>query len=365
MSKGRLSRLIGAVAAVGIAAIATVGQPLQAQAQTKVRILMPVTQIDEAYAPFLIAQEMGYFKAEGLDVDVVPIAGSKQALIQVAAGNGEVATVSPAELMVGQQPPNNMQVQLFYDVYYKCIWSISVMPDSPIKSVAELKGKKIGVANMGSAGVTFGKAFLAKVGLKIPEDAQYLPIGVGGQGATAMRTGAVAAAVYWDAMVTKMELAGFKLRPLPVDPIILSLPDISLGARTDYIAKNPKVIAGVGRALAKGYVFNQANPEAAVRITWKRLPESKPANVPEAKALSSAIAVNQARMKIWSSADTGGKFGAFVPKDFQAVETFAKEFNLLDAKAKVDMDRIYTQKFVPDFNKFDQAAIVAQAKAWK
>lgn len=361
MSNALLSRLIGA-AALAVASVATV---IPAQAQTKVRILMPVTQIDEAYAPFMIAQEKGYFKAEGLDVELVPIAGSKQALIQLAAGNGEVATVSPAELMVGQQPPNNMQVQLFYDVYYKCIWSISVLPESPIKSVAELKGKKIGVANMGSAGVTFGKAFLAKVGLKIPQDAQYLPIGVGGQGATALRTGAVSAVVYWDAMVTKMALAGVKLRSLPVDPIILSLPDISLGARIDYMAKNPKVIAGIGRGLAKGYVFNQANPEAAVRITWKRLPESKPANVPEAKALSSAIAVNQARMKIWSSPDAGGKFGWFVPKDFEAVETFAKEFGLLDPKAKVDMNRIYTQKFVPEFNKFDQAAIVAEAKAAK
>jgi NitT/TauT family transport system substrate-binding protein len=313
----------------------------------------------------MVAQEMGYFKQEGLDVTLVPMSGAKEALIQVAAGNGEVANISPTNLMVGQQPPNNMQVQLFYDVYYKCIWSISVLPDSPIKSVAQLKGKKIGVSSMGSSGVTFGQAFLAKAGLKIPQDAQYLPIGVGGRGATALRTGAVAAVVYWDAMVTKLAEAGVKLRALPVDPIILRLPDISLGARTDYMAKNPKVIAGVGRALAKGYVFNQANPEAAVRITWKKFPESKPANVPEAKALSSAIAVNQSRMKIWSSDETGGQFGKFVPKDFEAVEKFAKEFGLLDPKAKVDMKRIYTQKFVPEFNKFDQAKIVAEAKAWK
>ena len=102
-----------------------------------------------------------------------------------------------------------------------------------------------------------------------------------------------------------------------------------------------------------------------MRLTWKQFPESKPANVPEAKALSSAIAVNQSRMKIWSSAGTGGKFGWFIPKDFQAVEKFAKEFNLLDAKAKVDMKRIYTEKFVPEFGKFDQKAIVAQAKTWK
>lgn len=364
MFKTHLARFTGLLAAL-VVAMATIGQPAQAQSLTKVRLLMPITQIDEAYAPFMIAQEMGYFKQEGVEVTLVPIAGSKQALIQLAAGNGEIAAVPPTEVMVGQQPPHNMQVQLFYDVYYKCIWSISVPPDSPIKSVAELKGKKIGVSSMGSSGVTYGKAFLAKAGLQIPQDAQYLPVGVGGQGATALRTGAVDAVVYWDAMVSKLAQAGVALRELPVDPIILSLPDISLGARTDYMAKNPKVIAGVGRALAKGYVFNQANPTAAVRITWKKFPESKPATMTEEKALASALAVNQARMKIWTSEDTGGKFGMFVPKDVAAVEKFAKDFDLLDPKAKVDMSRVYTQNFVPEFNKFDQAAIVAQAKAWK
>src|SRR5690606_6087870 len=277
----RRSFLIAGAAGIALAAAA----PAAAQSLTKIRILMPVTQIDEAYAPYMVAQEVGYFKQEGLDVTLVPVAGAKQALIQLASGNAEVSLVSPVDLMIGQQPPHNMKVQLFYNNYYSCIWSVSVLPDSPLNSVEQLKGKKIGVSSMGSSGVTFGKAFLASAGLQIPRDAQFLPIGVGGQGAAALRSKAVDAAVYWDAMVTKMELAGLSMRPLPVDTAIQNMPDIGVGASNDYIEKNPKVIAGIGRALAKGYVFNQANPAAAVRITWKRYPEAKPANVPEDKAL--------------------------------------------------------------------------------
>ena len=48
MSKGRLSRLIGATAALAIVAVATIIQPVRAQTLTTNRILMPVTPIDGA-----------------------------------------------------------------------------------------------------------------------------------------------------------------------------------------------------------------------------------------------------------------------------------------------------------------------------
>jgi len=123
-------------------------------------------------------------------------------------------------------------------------------------------------------------------------------------------------------------------------------------------------VLGVGRALAKGYIFNQANPEAAIRITWKQVPTSKALNVPEDKALKNAIAVNQARMKIWVTPKTN-VWGKFIEADWQNLVAFAKQYGLVDPKADVSLASLYTEKFVPDFNKFDRDAVIAQAKAWK
>ena len=363
MFSHRLSRIV-AVTTIALAAVLST-TTLRAQGLTKIRLLMPVTQVDEAYAPFMIAKELGYFQGEGLDVAILPTAGTKNALIQIAANNAEVAVLSPVDLMTGQQPPNDMQVQLFYDIYYKNIWSISVLPDSPIRSLADLKGKKIGVASMGSSGVSMGKAFLAKAGLEMGRDAQFVAIGAGGQGAAALRSKAVDAVVYWDAMITRLALAGLKLRPLAVDEKLRDLPDTCLGTTNAFMAKNPKAIIGIGRALAKGYVFNQANPEAAVRITWKHFPESRPRAVSESQALRDAVTINQSRMAIWSSPKTGGKFGVFIEADFRSLEAFAKQNGLLDPKADVSMAKLYTEKFVDDYGKFDRDAVVAQAKAWK
>ena len=335
----------------------------QAHAE-KLKTIFPITAVDESYAPFLVAKEVGYFKDEGLEVEFVPAAGGNQALLQVAAGNGDIGCISPGNVIAGIQPSVGMQVISFYNVYYKNIWSVSVLPDSPIKSLAELRGKKIGVASMGSSAVLYGKAYLAKAGVEIGKDGtNYLAIGVGAQGATAIRGGQVDAAVYWDAMLAKLEVAGLKLRQLPVDPVVASLPDVTLTSTTDTVAKKPKELAAFGRALAKGFVFNQANREAAVRITWKLYPESKPRNMSEQDALKNALYVNEARMKIWEPRD-GAKFGQFLKQDYDNVIEFAKEYSVIPKTADVPDDKLYTNKFVDEFNKFDRAAVERQAKAF-
>jgi NitT/TauT family transport system substrate-binding protein len=354
------TRLFAGAAAILVALAGTAA----AQSLAKIKVLLPVTNIDEAYAPYMIAKEVGYYAAEGLDVDLVPTNGGNQVLLQIAAGNGDIGTISPTDLIAGIQPGIGMKVQVFYDVYYRNIWSVSVVPDSPITKLADLKGKKIGVSAMGSSGVAHGKAYLAKEGVEIGKDGtSYIAIGVGAQGATALRTKQVDAVVYWDAMLAKLDVVGFKLRQLPVDEAIRNLPDISMGASLETIEKRPQVVAGFGRALAKGYEFNQANREAAVRITWKHFPASKPANMSEEEALKNALVVNETRMRIWTSLKTGGKHGMFIAEDWRNVVQFAKDHGVVPASADAPLEKLYTNKFVEEMNKFDRDAVTKQAKA--
>lgn len=357
MKKSWLAAIAAAVA-IGMCGAAA------AQTLTKIKVLMPVANVDEAYAPYMVAKEVGYYAAEGLDVDIIPVNGANQALLQIAAGNGDFATVSPTNLIAAIQPEVGMRVQCFYNVYYRNIWSISVVPDSPITKLADLKGKKLGVASMGSSGVAVGKAYLSKAGVEIGKDGtSYLTIGVGAQGATALRTKQVDAVVYWDAMLAKLDVAGFKLRQLPVDDAIRNLPDISMGASLETLEKRPQVVIGFGRALAKGFEFNQANREAAVRMTWKHFPASKPANMSEEEALKNALYVNESRMQIWTSPKTGGKHGMFIADDWRNVVQFAKDHNVVTASAEAPLEKLFTNKFVDEFNKFDRDAVIRQAKA--
>ena len=329
-----------------------------AQALAKTRLLLPVTNIDEAYSPYVVAKEVGFFRDEGIEVEIVPIAGGTQATIQVAAGNGDFSTISPVNLIFGVQPAIGMRVQLFHAINYQNIWSISVMPESPIKSLAELKGKKIGVASMGSSGVLYGTAYLSRAGVQVGKDGTtFLPIGVGSQGATALRGGNVDGVVYWDVMLAKLDLAGVKLRHLPVDEAVRTLPDDGLGATPDTLDKRPQVAVGFARATMKGYEFTQANRDAAVRIVWKHFPESKSRNVPDEEALKSALTVNQVRMAIWNAQKTGGKQGLFFKDDYERLIAFAKEFGLIPQDSQTTPEQLYTNKFNDEINQFDRAAV--------
>ena len=263
---------LAAIGALLMTAVLSASFP--AQALEKVRILIPVRSIDEAFSPFTVAKYLGYFEAEGLDVSLLPVGGSNETAIQISAGNAELGAASPGESLIGIQS-GQLHIRYFFDLYYANIWSLAVPVDSPLKSVEELKGKRIGVQAMGSAGITFARAFAKSAGLNPQKDIGFMPIGMGAQAVTAVNQHVVDAIVFWDAALAKFDVSGLKLRMLPVAESIRSLPDVGLIARDDMIEKNPKMLAAVARAVAKGYDFSIANPEAAVLISLEALSRDK------------------------------------------------------------------------------------------
>jgi len=330
-----------------------------AEALEKVRILIPVRAIDEAFSPFVVAKEKGYFESEGYDVSLLAVGGSNEAALQVSAGNAEVGAASPGEAIIGIQS-GQLKIRYYYDMYYANIWSVAVLPESPIKSLADLKDKKLGVQSMGSAGTTFAKAFVKEAGLDPQKDISFLPIGLGAQAVTSVRQKLVDGVIFWDAALAKLAFSGLKLREVPAPERLRTLPDVGLLTRTDMIEKNPKMLVGIARALAKGYDFSMANPEAAVLITWKSYPEARSKNPDPAQAIAEGIAVNQGRLAIWNSQKIGAKHGLFVEADWQGLLQFLKDQGAMPDTPPID--RVFTNQFIDQINTYDRAGIIADAK---
>ena len=330
-----------------------------ASALESVRVLIPVRSIDEAFSPFVVAKEKGYFAQEGYDVTLIPVAGSNEVAIQVSSGNAEVGAASPGEALVGIQS-GKLDIQYFYDLYYANIWSVAVQPDSPIKTLTDLKGKKLGVQSLGSAGVTFGKAFVAEAGLNPASDVSFLPIGMGAQAVTSVERKMVDGIVYWDAALAKMQLSGLKLRMLPAPENLRTLPDVGLLAKPETIKSKPKMLIGIARAVAKGYDYSMANPEAAVLLTWKWNPAARPKNPDPKEALHEGVLVNQGRLSIWNSPKTGDKHGLFIPADWERLTKFLVDQKVLPAQPPID--KVLTNAFIDQINQYDRAKVVAEAK---
>lgn len=331
-----------------------------ALALEKVRLLIPVRAIDEAFSPFVVAKQLGYFEKEGYDVTLLAVGGSNESAIQISAGNGEVGAASPGEALVGMQS-GKLDIRYFYSMYYANIWSVAVLPDSPVKSMADLKGKKLGVQSMGSAGTTFGRAFVTQAGLDPQKDVSFLPIGMGAQAITSVKQKMVDGVVYWDAALAKFVTAGLDLRIVPAPENLRTLPDVGLLAKPETMQKNPAMLVGVARAVAKGYDFTMANPQAAVLITWKAYPEARVQDPDPAKALAAGVTVNQGRMAIWNTPKTGDKHGRLFAEDWDRLVAFMVDQKIMPAP--VPTDKILTNEFIDKINDYDRAAVIAQAKA--
>src|SRR5260221_14137934 len=122
------------LALAALIAVLMLGESHAARALDKVRILIPVRAIDEAFSPFVVAKEKGYFEAEGYDVSLLAVGRAHEAALQVSAGNAEVGAASPGEAIIGIQS-GQLKIRYYYDMYYANIWSVAVLPESPIKSL--------------------------------------------------------------------------------------------------------------------------------------------------------------------------------------------------------------------------------------
>lgn len=330
---------------------------------TPVKCIIPIPAFDESFAPFAVAKYMGYFKEEGFEVSFVTVRGSNEAAMQISTGSADVAAASPVDEVIGLQPGKDLNTKFFYDLYYRNIWQLIVPEDSPIRQVTDLKGKKLGVIGMGSGGVAFGRAYLSAAGLNPDTDVSFLAVGVGAQAINAVQQKFVDALAYPENLINKLKVLGLATRPLPVAEKLANLPDTSLFTRRETIRDNPKLPIGIARAVDKGYYFNMANPAAAVKITWRLYPEAEPKNMSPDKALEGGVFVNQERMKIWKSPNTGeGKDGSFLEPQWKDFVDFMLQQKLIEKP--VPLDLIYTNELIPEINKFDREQVRAQAKAF-
>ena len=130
------------------------------------------------------------------------------------------------------------------------------------------------------------------------------------------------------------------------------------------IAENSQILVGFARGVAKATLFGLTNPEAAVRIHWKTYPQTRPQTGDEAKMLKEAIHVFNARFELQRVDNRPDKrFGFASPAQWQKLEDIYKEQKIV--QGSVPAAELYTDKLIEPINKFDQAAVIRQAKEYK
>jgi NitT/TauT family transport system substrate-binding protein len=330
-------------------------------AQTKLRVGWCSKTVTSAAAPFAIATKMGWFKQEGIEVELVPLAGSGDCTKSVVTREVPFALPSVEPLAIAQK--QGVKGKIFYTAYQGNIYGIAVPEGSPVRTIADLKGKTVGVISMGSAGVPVAKALAAAAGLNPDRDLNIVVAGEGAQTAAMVRQKQVDALSQYDTQYALVENAGVKLRLLDTREIdrypsngFLALDDTLKSRRQDAVA--------LGRGYAKGTVFAVANPEAAVRILYEVFPQTKPTGKDEATAIRDDTKVLLARSQNWKLDKAGVKrWGENSLANYAAYVDFMLKWNIL--KEKADARDLVTNELIDEINTFDANAIASEAKAWK
>lgn len=146
------------------------------------------------YLPTTLAQQLGYYKDEGLNVDLQDLQGGSKALTAMIGGSTNVTSGYYEHTI--QMQAKNQPIKAFVDVGQSSGLALLVAPknEGKIKSIADLKGKNVGVTAPGSSTDMFIKFLLAKSGLQ-QTDAAVSAIGAGSSAVAAVEQGQVDAAV--------------------------------------------------------------------------------------------------------------------------------------------------------------------------
>ncbi len=335
--------------------------PLAARAQTNLRVGWCARTVSSAAAPFAIATKMGWFAKSGIKVELVPLPGSTDCVKLVATK--ELPYSLPSVEPLASIKPQGVTARMFYTAYQGNIYGIAVPDASPIRTLADLKGKRIGVNSMASAGVPVARAIIALQGWNPDTDVRIVVAGEGAQTAALVNSNQVDALSQFDTQYALVENAGVKLRYLDASAIA-KFPSNAFLALDERLASNRAEAVALARGYAMGTVAAMANPEAAIRILWEVFPTSKATGKDEATAMRDDVATLNARAKSWRLESVGApKWGWSFEQNYQDYADFLLKWGVI--KQAVAARDLVTNALIDDINTFDAGAVAAEAKGWK
>jgi NitT/TauT family transport system substrate-binding protein len=333
------------------------------QAAEYMRVGWCTKAVTSATSPWAIAIKFGWLEKAGLSLTVVPTGGMADCM-RLVATRDYVLALSGLEALPTMRD-QGVKLRIIYTAYRNYIFGIKVPVDSPIKTVTDLKGKKIGVNSMSSNGVMVTRAMAVGAGLDPQKDINIVVIGEGAQAAAQLKNKQADAYSAFDTAYVLVENAGVPLRELP-NTDVSKFPSSGMYALEENILGKRAELVALGRAFAMGQIFAMANPEAAVRILWEIFPQTKPTGIDEVTAPAKEVKLLQARAQSWSlDADKMGvkRWGESVGANYQAYYDWLLQQNVI--KQKLDAKEAFTNELIDDINKFDTAEVTAMAQAYK
>ena len=229
------------------------------------------------YLPLTIAESLGYFKAEGLDVTIADFAGGSRALQALVGGSADVVSGAFEHTVAMQLKGQRLRAFALQGRAPQIVLGVNPKTMPNFKELAELRGKKLGVTAPGSSTQVLANFVLAKAGLK-PGDVAIIGVGAGSGAVAAMRSGQIDAISNLDPVVTLLLRSG-DLKIVSDTRIVAEADRVFGGpmpagcfyAAQSFIDKYPLTVQAISNAVVRADKWIQA---AGASEIIKAVPES-------------------------------------------------------------------------------------------
>lgn len=215
------------------------------------------------YLPAFVAKDKGIYREEGLDVTLISMRGAKEAVQALVGGQIQfIMTIGPEMPAIWK----GIDIKLLAQQVGEPTFSLIVRPD--IKSVQDLKGKKLGVSFGGS---TYSGLQVVLEHFKVnPDKEQYINIPGSGPKVAAMEKGLIAGALLAPPSDLKAIKAGFK-RLVYLGDVSKDTAFTGLATTEKLIRNNPNMVKRMVLATVKSVYYTHDHPQEAITVMTKEL----------------------------------------------------------------------------------------------
>jgi NitT/TauT family transport system substrate-binding protein len=223
------------------------------------------------YLPLTLAERLGYFKDEGLNVEIPDFAGGAKSLQALIGGSADIVAGGFDHTIHMQTMAQKLSAFVLLSMNPAISLGIAKAKAASYTWPKDLKGMKVGVTAPGSSSHMMLDHLLASVQL-IPDDVSVIGVGTGPQAVAAMKSGQLDALVNVEPVMTILEKQGAMTivaettttkgtREVFGGPMLIG----TLYSKTSFIKDNPKTIQAVTNAMVRALKWiKTATPEQLV-----------------------------------------------------------------------------------------------------
>ncbi len=210
------------------------------------------------YLPLTIAERLGYFKDEGLNVKISDFAGGAVALRAVVGGSADVVSGAYEHTVSLQSKKQYFQAFVAQGRLPQIAFGVASSKAGSIRSLKDLKGLKVGVSAPGSSTHNLVKQLLSKAGLDPHRDVAVIGVGLGATAINALKSGQIDAISNTDPVMTRLEqdnsikvLADTRTLKGTMEVWGAPLPAGVLHAAIEFVQKHPHTVQALANAIVR------------------------------------------------------------------------------------------------------------------